>query len=159
MEKVQLLCGGVTPVCGYTGIQPFPLPWMVLCNFGLPFSFYCVLLSIVHSYFILSNIHLISYTIERAYARAYTCICACTCIHVSLCLFACINANAVSYVRLRACVRAFACVHLRACLREELIKTQNAFARKIFQRAKYFNTQTHFGFRNFQDVLYIQGNT
>ena len=35
---------------------------------------------------------------------AYTCICACTCIHVSLRLFTCINANAVSYVRLRACV-------------------------------------------------------
>ena len=46
------------------------------------------------------------------------------------------NTNAVSYVRLRACLRA------------DLIKTQNAFA-----HAKYFNTQTHFGFRNFQDVL------
>ena len=49
---LRLLCGGATPVCGYTGIQPFPLPWMVLCNFGLPISFYCVLLSIVHSYFV-----------------------------------------------------------------------------------------------------------
>ena len=68
-------------------------------------------------------------TIERAYARAYTCICTCSCICVSLHLFTCINANAVSYVRLRACV----CV--RACLRAELIKTQNAFARKIFQHA------------------------
>ena len=32
-------------------------------------------------------------------------------------------------------LRAFACVRLRACLRAELIKTQNAFARKIFQHA------------------------
>ena len=46
-------------------------------------------------------------------------------------------------------MRAFACVRLRACLRVDLIKTQNAFV------PKYFNTQTHFGFRNFQDVLYI----
>ena len=63
------------------------------------------------------------YTIDRAYARAYTCICACSCIRVSLRLLTCINANAVSYVRLRACLRA------------ELIKTQNTFARKIFQHA------------------------
>ena len=61
------------------------------------------------------------YTIECAYARAYTCICACSCICVSLRLFTCINANAVSCVR--------------ACLGAELIKTQNAFARKIFQHA------------------------
>ena len=81
------------------------------------------------------------YTIERAYVRAF--ICACTCIHVSLHLFTCKNENAVSYVRMRA----FACVRLRACLRADLIKTQNAFVRKIFQ--------THFGFRNFQDVLYL----
>ena len=53
------------------------------------------------------------YMIERAYVRAYTCICACSCIRVSLRLFTCINANAVSYVRLRACVRAFACVTSR----------------------------------------------
>ena len=48
-----------------------------------------------------------------------------------------INANAVS------------CVRLRACSRAGLIKTQNAFVRKNRK------TQTHFGFRNFQDVLYI----
>ena len=59
------------------------------------------------------------YTIARAYVREY--ICACTCIRVSLRLFTRKNANAVSYVRLRACLRA------------DLIKTQNAFARKIFQ--------------------------
>ena len=35
----------------------------------------------------------------------------------------------------RSFLRAFACVRLRACLRVELIKTQNAFARKIFQHA------------------------
>ena len=51
--RVAIALWRVTPVCGYTCIQPFPLPWMVLCNFGLPFSFYCVLLSIVHSYFVL----------------------------------------------------------------------------------------------------------
>ena len=87
--------------------------------------------------FVCANcVRVYKYTIERAYARAYTCSCIC----VSLRLFTCINANAVSYVRLRACV----CLH--ACLRVELIKTR--------LRAKYFNTQTHFGFRNFQDVLY-----
>ena len=63
------------------------------------------------------------YTIECAYACAYIYICACTCIRVSLRLFTCKNANAVSYVRLRACLRA------------DLIKTQNAFARKIFQHS------------------------
>ena len=88
------------------------------------------------------------YTIERAYARAY--ICACTCIRVSLRLFTRKNANAVSYVHLRA----FACVHLRVCLCTDLIKK-----RKTHLRAKYFNTQTHFGFRNFQDVLYIALHT
>ena len=69
------------------------------------------------------------YTIERAIMRAY--ICACTCICVSLRLFTRKNANAVSYVRMRA----FACMHLHACLRTDLIKTQNAFARKIFQHS------------------------
>ena len=50
------------------------------------------------------------YTIERVYTRAYTCICACACIRVSLHLFTCINANAVFYVHSRACVcvRVFA---------------------------------------------------
>ena len=67
------------------------------------------------------------YTIECAYARAY--ICACTCIHVSLHLFTSKNANAVSYVHMRA----FACVRLR--LPADLIKTQNAFAHKIFQHS------------------------
>ena len=54
-----------------------------------------------------------------------------------------------SFLRACVCVRAFACVRLRACYRAGLIKTQNAFARKNRK------TQTHFGFRNFQDVLYI----
>ena len=53
----------------------------------------------------------------------------------------------VNYTLQRSFLRAFACVRLRACLRAELIKTRLL--------AKYFNTQTHFGFRNFQDVLYI----
>ena len=86
------------------------------------------------------------YTIERAYARAY--ICACTCIRVSLRMFTRKNANAVSYVRMRA----FACLRLRACLRTDLIQTQNAFARKIFQHSNAL------WFRNFQDVLYVCNN-
>ena len=69
------------------------------------------------------------YTIERAYARAY--ICACTCIRVSLRLFTRKNTNTVSYV----CMHEFACVRLCACLRTALIKTQNAFARKVFQHS------------------------
>ena len=70
------------------------------------------------------------YIYDRACVRA-TSICACTCIRVSLHLFTCINANTVSYVRMRACV----CVRLRACLHADLIKTQNAFAIKIFQHS------------------------
>ena len=77
------------------------------------------------------------YTIEHAYARAY--ICACTCIRVSLRLF----------TRKHSFLRVYACVRLRACLRTDLSKTQNAFARKIFQHSNAL------GFRNFQDVLYI----
>ena len=63
------------------------------------------------------------FTIEHVNARAYIYICTCTCIRVSLHLFTRKNANAVSYVRLRACLRA------------ALIKTQNVFARKIFQHS------------------------
>ena len=40
-----------------------------------------------------------------------------------------------SFLRAYVCVRAFVCVRLRACLRADLIKTQNAFARKIFQHS------------------------
>ena len=57
--------------------------------------------------FVCANcVRVYKYMIEHAYARAYTC----SCIRVSLRLFTCINANAVSYVRLRACV----CVHVFA---------------------------------------------
>ena len=51
---------------------------------------------------------------------------------MSLCLFTYKNANAVSYVRMRefACMSVFACVSLRG-----FIKTQNLFARKIFQHS------------------------
>ena len=62
-------------------------------------------LCVVRPFVCANCVRVYRYTIERVYARAY------------------INANAVSYVRLRACLRA------------ELIKTQNAFARKIFQHA------------------------
>ena len=55
----------------------------------------------------------------------------CACIRVSLCLFTRKNANAVSYVHMRE----FACVCLRACLCAALIKTQSAFACKIFQHS------------------------
>ena len=43
------------------------------------------------------------------------------------------------------CVRAFACVSSHGV-------NSNA------KRAKYLNTQTHFGFRNVHDVLYIMSN-
>ena len=46
--------------------------------------------------------------------------------------------------RKRSFLRAFACVSSRGV----------NYKRKTRLRAKYFNTQTHFGFRNFQDVLY-----
>ena len=74
------------------------------------------------------------YTIEHAYARAY--ICACTCIRERLRLFT-RKKRKRSFLCAYACicVRAFACVCLRACLHADLIKTQNAFARKIFQHA------------------------
>ena len=74
----------------------------------------------------------LQYMIEREYARAYIYICACTCIRMSLHLFTRKNTNAVSYVRMRE----FACMYLRVCLRAALTKTQNAFARKIFQHSK-----------------------
>ena len=71
------------------------------------------------------------YTIERTYMREN--ICACNCIRVSLRLFTRKNANAFFYIGMRkfACQRLRACVCVRvfACA---LIKTQNAFARKIF---------------------------
>ena len=35
----------------------------------------------------------------------------------------------------RSFLRAYACMHLRACLHADLIKTQNAFARTIFQHS------------------------
>ena len=55
--------------------------------------------------FVCANcVHVLVYTIERVYARAYIHVCACTCIRVSLHLFTRKNANAVSYVRMRACV-------------------------------------------------------
>ena len=73
----------------------------------------------------------------HAHALVSVYACACTWIRVSLRAFTRINANAVS------------CVRLHACSRTGLIKTQNAFA------SKNRKTQTHFGFRNFQDVLYI----
>ena len=54
-----------------------------------------------------------------------------TCIRVSLRLFT----RKRSFLRAYVCMRAFVCVRLRACLRADLIKTQNAFARKIFQHS------------------------
>ena len=79
------------------------------------------------------------YTIERAYARAY--ICTWTCIRVSLRLFTRKNANAV------------VCVRLRACLRADLIKTQNAFARKIFQHSNALWVQKLSGCTIYTDDL------
>ena len=69
--------------------------------------------------------------IERA------CTCACTWIRVSLRAFTSINANAVS------------CMCLRVCSRAGLIITQKRICAQKIAKLK-----THFGFRNFQDVLY-----
>ena len=73
----------------------------------------------------------------RVHALVPACARACTWICVSLRAFTRINANTVS------------CMHLRACSHAGLIKTQTRL------RAKIRKTQTHFGFWNFQDVLYI----
>ena len=61
--------------------------------------------------------------------------CAYTIMHLDPREFACVHTH------MHKCKRSF----LRAFSVAGLIKTQKAFARK---------TQTHFGFRNFQDVLY-----
>ena len=63
------------------------------------------------------------YTIERTYPREFA--------------FVYTQKRKCSFLRAYACVCvcAFACVRLRACLRADLIKTQNAFARKIFQHS------------------------
>ena len=84
------------------------------------------------------------YVYDRACARACTCTCICMRVrmHLDPREFACVHTH-------KCILRAFACMHLRACSRAGLIKTQNAFVRKNHK------TQTHFGFRNFQDVLYI----
>ena len=74
------------------------------------------------------------YTIERAYVRAY----------MLMHLYPREFAFVYTQKRKRSFLRAY-----RACLRADLIKMQNAFARKIFQHSN------HFGFRNFQHVLYI----
>ena len=53
----------------------------------------------------------------------------------------------------RSFLRAFACVHLRAfacVLSRRFNYIANVFARKKSQNS------THFGFRNFQDVLYVR---
>ena len=67
------------------------------------------------------------YTIERAYAHAY--------IYMHIHLYP----REFAFVYMQKCkcsfLRAFACVRLRAYLREDLIKTQNVFARKIFQHS------------------------
>ena len=67
------------------------------------------------------------YTIERAYAHIY--------IYMRMHLYP--REFAFVYTQKRKCsfLRAFACVRLHACLRADLIKTLNAFARKIFQHS------------------------
>ena len=85
-----------------------------------------------------------AYTIERAHAC--TCICMRTRMHLDQREFACIRTHKCKHNFLRA----FAYVHLRACSCTGLIKTQNVLARKKIRK-----TQTHFWFRNFQNVLYM----
>ena len=50
-------------------------------------------------------------------------------------LYPCEFAFVCTQKRKHSFLRAYACVRLRACLRVDLIKTQNAFARKIFQHS------------------------
>ena len=58
-------------------------------------------------------------------------------------------------------LREFACVHTHKCKRSFLraFSCTGLIKRKARLRAKNRKTQTHFGFRNFQDVLYIHTNT
>ena len=65
------------------------------------------------------------YTIERTYARAYIY----TYTHALVSTWVCVWLHAKT--QFLTCV----CVRMRACLRADLIKMQNAFARKIFQHS------------------------
>ena len=89
------------------------------------------------------------YTIECAYVCAYIYICACTCIRVSLRLF-----HAKTQTQFLMCV----CVRLRACLRADLNKTQNAFARKIFQHSNALWVQKLSGCTIYHGVLKGEGH-
>ena len=77
-------------------------------------------------------------------AHVHVLVSACTHMHLDQREFACVHTHKWK----RSFLRAFASVRLRACSHTGLIKTQNAFTRKNRK------TQTHFGFRNCQDVHY-----
>ena len=83
-----------------------------------------------------------AYTIERA----------CACMHLDPGEFACVHTHKCK----RSFLRAFACMHLRACSRAGLIKMQKRVCAEKKDKSK-----RHFGFRNFQDVLYqwVHSNT
>ena len=109
-------------------------------------------LRVVRPFVCANCVRVYKYTIEHSYARAYTCSCIC----VSLRLFTCINANAVSYVRLRACVcvRAFACVCVRVFARR--IKTKCVCAQNISTRKRTLGSET---FRMYYTFTLLQQKT
>ena len=57
--------------------------------------------------------------------------------------------------RKRSFLRAYACVRLRACLRADLIKMQNAFARKIFQHSNALWVQKLSGCTIYEGVVEV----
>ena len=75
------------------------------------------------------------YMIERAYARIYMRM------HLYPHEFAFVYTQKCK----RSFLRAYACVRLRACLHADLIKTQNAFALKIFQHSNALWVQKRSG--------------
>ena len=69
--------------------------------------------------------------------------------YLYLCAHACMHLDPREFAFTRINANAVSCVRLRACSRAGLIKK-----RKTRLRAKNHKIQTHFVFRNFQDVLY-----
>ena len=63
------------------------------------------------------------------------------CVRVRIYVYMCMQLypREFAFVYMQKCkrsfLRAYACIYMRACLRADLIKTQNAFACKIFQHS------------------------
>ena len=75
--------------------------------------------------------------IVYAYIYIYDRVCVRARIYMYMCMLLYPHEFAFVYTHKRKCsfLRVFACVRLYACLRTDLIKTQNVFARKIFQHS------------------------